>query len=209
MKDFYEILGVDKNATTDEIKKAFRKLAHEHHPDKNHGKNTETYTDIQEAYCVLSDPEDRAFYNENGFSGKAPKFEALINLSRDVISLLFQKGVKPEMLINEIERVAQLNIERMDKEGMVVNGEIDKLKAALDNLETKDKLNFDLMKISIRGIIETLTSKLADINKQLELYRLLLDYSGKYEKGVAPAVEIRLGSMFGGNTATSGGWNQP
>ena len=57
-RDYYEILGVGKNATDEEIKKAFRKLALEFHPDRNKSKGAEDkFKEINEAYQVLSDPE--------------------------------------------------------------------------------------------------------------------------------------------------------
>ena len=62
-RDYYEILGVGKNATDEEIKKAFRKLALEFHPDRNKSKGAEDkFKEINEAYQVLSDPEKRKSY---------------------------------------------------------------------------------------------------------------------------------------------------
>jgi curved DNA-binding protein len=67
-KDYYKILGVDKNASQDEIKKAYRKLAVKYHPDKNPGdKETESrFKEINEAHEVLSKPEKRKKYDELG-----------------------------------------------------------------------------------------------------------------------------------------------
>lgn len=64
-KDYYKILGLEKNASEDEIKKAFRKMAHQHHPDKNNG-NDEKFKEINEAYQVLSDKNKRAQYDQFG-----------------------------------------------------------------------------------------------------------------------------------------------
>lgn len=69
-KDYYKILGVAKNASIDEIKRAFRKLSHQHHPDK--GGDTEKFKEINEAYQILSDPQKKAQYDQFGsaaFSG--------------------------------------------------------------------------------------------------------------------------------------------
>ena len=59
MKDYYTILGVQKNASEEEIKKAYRKLAHQHHPDKASG-DEKKFKEINEAYQVLSDRGKRA-----------------------------------------------------------------------------------------------------------------------------------------------------
>jgi molecular chaperone DnaJ len=66
MADFYQTLGVSKNASQDEIKKAFRKLARQHHPDKNPGDKAseEKFKEISRAYETLSDPEKRTQYDE-------------------------------------------------------------------------------------------------------------------------------------------------
>ncbi|MES2470646.1 MAG: molecular chaperone DnaJ [Patescibacteria group bacterium] len=67
-KDYYNILGVDKGASKEDIKKAFRKLAHEHHPDKNKG-NDAKFKEINEAYSVLSDDQKRKQYDTFGSAG--------------------------------------------------------------------------------------------------------------------------------------------
>src|SRR6056297_1527414 len=63
-KNYYDILGVDKDASQKEIKKAYRKLAHEHHPDK--GGDEEKFKEVNEAYQVLSDSKKRRQYDQFG-----------------------------------------------------------------------------------------------------------------------------------------------
>ncbi len=65
MKDFYEILGVSKSASQEEIKRAFRKKAHEFHPDKGSG-NADKFKEVNEAYQVLSDDQKRKSYDTYG-----------------------------------------------------------------------------------------------------------------------------------------------
>ena len=70
-RDYYEVLGVGRNADNSEIKKAYRKLAMQYHPDRNKGDNTaaEKFKEASEAYAVLSDDEKRRQYDQFGHAG--------------------------------------------------------------------------------------------------------------------------------------------
>ena len=70
-RDLYEVLGVARDATNDQIKSAYRKLALKHHPDRNPGDKEaeQTFREAAEAYSVLSDPEKRARYDRFGHEG--------------------------------------------------------------------------------------------------------------------------------------------
>jgi DnaJ-class molecular chaperone len=92
MADYYNTLGVAKQASADEIKRAYRKLASQHHPDK--GGDTKKFQEIEEAYRILSDPDKRAQYDNpapqgfNQFGGVPPGFE-------DIMSQMFGGGGSP------------------------------------------------------------------------------------------------------------------
>ena len=77
-RDYYEVLGVDKNASEDEIKRAYKKLARKYHPDMNPGDKEaeEKFKEINEANEVLSDPEKKASYDQFGFAGTDPNYGA-------------------------------------------------------------------------------------------------------------------------------------
>ena len=75
-RDYYDVLGVAKNASEDDIKKAYRKLAMKHHPDRNQGegakKSEEQFKEVKEAYEMLSDAQKRAAYDQYGHAGVDP-----------------------------------------------------------------------------------------------------------------------------------------
>ena len=77
-RDYYEVLGVDKNASEDEIKRAYKKLARKYHPDMNPGDKEaeEKFKEINEANEVLSDPKKKARYDQFGFAGTDPNYGA-------------------------------------------------------------------------------------------------------------------------------------
>ena len=77
-RDYYEVLGVDKNASEDEIKRAYKKMARKYHPDLNpdNKEAEEKFKEVNEAYEVLSDSDKKARYDQFGFAGVDPNYGA-------------------------------------------------------------------------------------------------------------------------------------
>jgi molecular chaperone DnaJ len=106
-RDYYEILGLDKNASEDDIKKAFRKLAIQYHPDKNQGNKEaeDKFKEINEAYQVLSDPQKKAQYDQfgtadfngqGGFGGFEGGFGGFGDIFGDIFGDMFSGGRRPK-----------------------------------------------------------------------------------------------------------------
>ena len=124
-KDYYEVLGVDRSASAEEIKKAYRKLAVKYHPDKNPGDKSaeEKFKEISEAYEVLKDDKKKAMYDQYGhaaFEGgmggahyQSGGFQDPFDLFREVFAdmkvvevvFLIAFLEEPEVRIPKIDRV--------------------------------------------------------------------------------------------------------
>src|SRR5438132_12354438 len=97
-RDYYDVLGVQKQAEVEEIKKAYRKLAVKFHPDKNPGDHAaeEQFKELGEAYDVLSDPEKRAAYDRFGHAafsgGGGARGGGGFHDARDIFSQVFGGG---------------------------------------------------------------------------------------------------------------------
>lgn len=100
-QDYYELLGVSRNADDNEIKKAYRKLAMKYHPDRNANNKTaeEKFKEIQKAYAILSDPKKRSAYNQFGHAGVdasmgggASGFNGFGDVFEDIFENIFSGG---------------------------------------------------------------------------------------------------------------------
>lgn len=121
MKDYYKILGVAKEAGQDEIKKAFRKLAREYHPDKNGGdeKKGHMFREINEAYEILGNEEKRKIYD-----GKKSENHSSVNGQKNSQNT---GGFKPNFDMNDFEKRFEnffgfsKSGEKVSKEGSKIN----------------------------------------------------------------------------------------
>jgi len=93
-RDYYEVLGVDKNATEDQIKKAYRTIAIKYHPDRNPGNKEaeEKFKEAAEAYDVLHDPQKRQQYDQFGFAGNSGGFNPFEGTSMNMDDIFSMFG---------------------------------------------------------------------------------------------------------------------
>ena len=111
-RDYYEVLGVSKGASEEEIKKAYKKLARKYHPDMNPGDKEaeEKFKEINEANEVLSDPDKKARYDQFGFAGVDPNYGAGAGGGeslRTSVNISFEEaafGCEKEVSIDRIEQ---------------------------------------------------------------------------------------------------------
>jgi molecular chaperone DnaJ len=126
--DYYEILGLDKNADFETIKKAYRALALQYHPDRNPGDEGAVvkFKDVQEAYDILSDPQKKSEYDKKQFVPPFPTFEPSNNI-QDIFDKFFHQRprsqgwgqhIETEIVIDFLESargcVRNLNIDRRE-----------------------------------------------------------------------------------------------
>jgi DnaJ-class molecular chaperone len=89
-RDYYAVLGVARDASDTEIKRAFRELARKHHPDVSSHDNGEAFREINEAYAVLSDAESRARYDRWGHPEDTSGLTAVVEAAQDMLNELFR-----------------------------------------------------------------------------------------------------------------------
>jgi len=90
-RDYYTVLGVSRDASDIEIKRAFRELARQHHPDVSPNNNGEVFREIYEAYAVLSDREARARYDRWGHQDDASGLSAVVEAAQDILNDVFRR----------------------------------------------------------------------------------------------------------------------
>lgn len=177
MKNLYDVLAVTKDATAEQIKKAYRKLAMKHHPDK--GGDEKEFKDIAKAYGVLSDEDKRKRYDETG----------QVEEERDPFNEILASFVSDLQ-----DNVDSLNADIIDIAKKKIKKEIKEINLARIQTENKIKyLNFFLKRIKkdtesnvfnlvTKSKIEQLKSKLEAITKSMDILKRMQDvFNGDIE----------------------------
>lgn len=182
MRDYYEILGLDSNATKDDIKKAYRYLAKEHHPDKNGGDHSEAFIDIQMAYDVLSDVEEREMYDEYGFSRKDADMAKIQGLLAQIINGCLARDIPSSHLINEIEEEITDAIDDLKEEIALCQKAINSMSGQKEALKTKEGVKFDIVGNTILGLIKQAEQEILVRSEEVAIREKLLGLIKYYDK---------------------------
>lgn len=181
MKDLYEILGVNKEASSEEIKKAFYELSKKYHPDKNKGEHSEEFLDIKLAYEVLSDDTRRNLYDTTGLSETLSIKDKAIQFIQEMYLAIIQNGsinLKTYNIFNIMKDNINNSISKIKQGLSSVNILIERHKECLKRIETEEN-NF--FKIFSQGAIDKLEQELEFLKREISLMEEILIILKKFK----------------------------
>jgi len=186
-KNYYGILGVEKDATPEKIKKAYRALANKHHPDKNDGKESEVFNELVEAYECLGNEKNRSAYDNGTYTAKAESLEA--KAERLVIEA-FIKGlghisedeVKYKDLVEFMREQISGIIKTIKKEIKKLEGNKRKFTIARERITGKTGMLYDAATVNVNQ----LTLLIATGKDELEAFEAALLLVDDYEYETDP-----------------------
>ena len=189
-KNLYDILGVSKNATFEEIKAKYKSLAQQHHPDK--GGDPELFKEIKNAYEVLSDPVNRKKYDTTGHyeSGTSLRDQALEQLSRLFFNLL--PNINPDLddlilIMKNESRREKLNINNNIN---MCNGYIFRLKKIIKKIKKKNDQGENLLKMFAENQLKNHENELENFIRQIQIVDMVIEMLEDYQYGdVATLIE--------------------
>ena len=204
--NYYETLGVDREATKDEIKKAFRKKAEATHPDKKGG-SEKAFKNLNEAYLVLKDPIKRERYDLGKYDKyepeSSPVFQIVAQMFNDIFIMVAESGDFTMDIIQTMKRGIRDQISKglnqIAKNEKVINN-MNKIKA---RIISKNTLAVDI----IEGQIKKIKYSTEQINKEIKVNEDVLEFleDYKYLADAKQEVSFTISNAFGGAT-TSMGW---
>lgn len=171
MESLYDILGIDKGATKQEIKTAFKKLAQKHHPDKNNGGNN-TFDKIKKAYEILYDDVRRELYDTKGITGSTTSLELQ---ARDYLRTRFIGLIKDAHIDLVAIDIFELMMKHILQEKNDVNNNLSKVKRKKEQLNivvknlSCDNDDGDLFRIPVVTYLKELEDHLDAGEKHLEM----------------------------------------
>jgi len=176
--DPYKTLEVESNSSTQEIKKAYKKKAAVHHPDK--GGDEEEFHQIKLAYNVLSDPERREKYDKTGKVYDSPKVESTIesNLTELFAAIIEQEHFKGNIIDNAKHMVSE-RISALSSNVNKTRKKLNKLEKNKNRIKVSDGQN--IFQILIDGKIYRLTQEIDNMDSEISIAEKVLSLLVEYE----------------------------
>jgi len=198
MNNPYEVLGIEKSATEEDIKRAFRKLADQYHPDKcdpdKVEESTEKFIEISTAYDILMDPSKRSYYDE---TGDVPNQENILETAHFNLQAVFKHLIQnhPRLLeINPLFEMSNLilhDISMKSKRIRDAKATIKTLEALKKRIKYKSKDGFDILQETLKSDINNLNNTITfteyGIKVDVKILEILKEY--EYNLAVDPLLE--------------------
>lgn len=187
MKNLYSILKINKNASLKEIKKAYHKLAIDHHPDKNAGQESQEFLDINTAYTILKDKVKRTEYNKTGKIDM--QFIDIRRLAlQDLASLLLEIIKNPHWsfqnnnLFDQMRESLLSNMRKMEDKKAAVSAIIERLESVNSRISGKDSLFNDIISsdLNLQKLIQAKIKHEKNILEEAQ--KILKDYKYKVDQ---------------------------
>lgn len=175
MKNFYEVLGVDKDATDEEVKAAYRRKAQKAHPDK--GGDEEQFKVLQEAYEMLKDSASRESYNAKLTD---PLLERAVGILMQIFNLVLNENKLGDMIEFSKTHVAnELNTRIASRK--MHGKKIKALKSKLNRIVNKKKSKDNMFDVMLMGLIDQERFILRQLNDEVEVLKRVKKLIGEYE----------------------------
>lgn len=200
MKNPYDTLGVSKNATNADIKKAYRKKAQKSHPDKNG--TTEEFQEVAKAYSILSDSSKRDYFDKTGEEQrKASENEAIEVLVGLAINLCIQHDIQHSNIVNIIQQILKDQQHRHYNSKNQLTQQAVKLESAANRFSTKEGIE-NVIKAGILREADKVRARVTDVENSIETGDKLLILLQEYSYRTDPVQHYVRTSGYGSTTST-------
>lgn len=177
-ENLYDVLGVDKNATDEEIKKAYREKAKENHTDK--GGDNDKMVSINKAWQVLKDPLRRKRYDDTGEQTETPFDQKFAAFTQDIfIKIVYETDVEKTDLIKAFKMYADKILEEQEKQKEDLDDKIKRLNKVIKRLKTKKGKNNNIA-IVLDHNISALTQALHKLEEDIKFIKDCKEVIGHY-----------------------------
>lgn len=182
-KNLYDILGVSKNATFEEIKAKYKSLAQQHHPDK--GGDPELFKEIKNAYEVLSDPINREKYDTTGqFNFKRSiRDEAIDQLSRLFFNIIPNINADIDDLVLIMKNESKKEKQNINNNINICNGYIFKLNKIINKINKRNNQDENFLKMFAENQLKNHKNELQNFIRQIQVINMIIEMLDEYQYG--------------------------